>query len=351
MPLLIPVAVIISLSLLSLTSIAPAIAINQLVFILLGLFAFFIFSRIPYTTHHYLIKIYAVAGIILLILPFVFGELTRGAVRWIQLGSFTIQPSEIIKPFVIIIFSFWIAEVKKFNYLTKFGYYILLLVFPALLIFKQPDLGSTLVILAIWLGIFLASKLPKTALFILIIIGALVSPFAWHQLKPYQQQRVSSFINPYADPQLAGYHVIQSVISIGSGGFWGRGLGSGPQSQLKFLPERHTDFIFASLAEEMGFVGSVSLLLAYFWLFKYLLKVSNQAPDEFGRLLVIGVFSLLSFQTVVNLGMNLGLMPITGITLPLVSSGGSSVLAIFISLGIVNNISISSRPKQALEIK
>ena len=165
----------------------------------------------------------------------------------------------------------------------------------------------------------------------------------WRFLKDYQRARVLSFLNPYSDPLGTGYNVIQAVISVGSGKFFGRGLGRGTQSHLYFLPERHSDFIFASLAEELGFLGASLLLVFYFLLLFQILKIAKNAADDFGFLIVTGVFSHLSFQILVNIGMNLGLLPITGITLPLVSTGGSSLLATMVSLGLVENVGRSRR--------
>lgn len=349
--LLLPAVIILILGLTAIVSISFQLGIQQFIFSLFGLAAFLIFAKFPYTSHQYLIKVYGLISLILLILPFLFGSLTRGTIRWIQIGSLTLQPSEIIKPFLIIIFSFFLSQnIKKKNLLHITSYLLLLLV-PVLLIFKQPDLGSTLVIIAAWLGILIASKLPIYGLLAIFSFGLVITPFAWYQFKPYQQQRIVSFLNPYSDPKASGYHVIQSVIAVGSGGLLGRGLGSGPQSQLQFLPERHTDFIFASIAEELGFLGSLILILAFFFLLKRLLDISRQAPDQFGRFLAAGVFTLIFFQFTVNIGMNLGLLPITGITLPLVSSGGSSLLATAISLGLVHNLSQHSQSKTSLEIK
>ncbi len=343
--LLLPAIIILIFGLAAIFSISTPLGINQLFFTFLGLIAFLIFASFPYTSHRYLVWIYGAVSLLLLILPFVFGTLTRGAVRWLQIGSLTLQPSEIIKPFLIIIFSSFMAAGGRILP------YSLLLFAPSVLIFKQPDLGSTLVIIAIWLGILIASKLPLRGLIIVVCLGLTAVPLAWHQFQPYQQQRIVSFINPYADPKTSGYHSIQSIIAVGSGGLLGKGVGLGPQSQLDFLPERHTDFIFASLAESLGFLGSISLLLAYFFLLRRLLLISLKAPDQFGRLLGAGVFTLIFFQVTVNVGMNIGLSPITGITLPLVSSGGSSLLATAISLGLAHNLSRHTHSTSHLEIK
>jgi len=345
MKLVLPIIILLILSTLSLLSVGWTLALNQLGLIGLGVVIFFIFSKIPYDTHRLLVKIYAGVSLVLLLLPFLFGELTRGAVRWISLGLFTLQPSELVKPLLIIIFSSLLA-VK-----ARLGPYLLALVIPAALIFKQPDLGSTLLVSAIWLGMLFVSRIKILTLIILLAVLAIASPVGWHQLKPYQQARWRSFINPYTDPQASGYHLIQSVISIGSGGLFGRGFGRGTQAQLQFLPERHTDFIFASWAEETGLAGSIILLLVYFWLLNSILGISRLAPDELGRLIGMGVFCLIFFQGFVNLGMNLGLVPVTGITLPLVSSGGSSLLGIAACLGLVENIRCLSQNQRPLAIR
>jgi len=318
--------------------------LTQSKFIGIGLIAFFIFSRIPYLIHLHLVKFYSLAGVIFLLLPFIFGTLTRGSIRWIEFSGLTIQPSELIKPFFILVASAWLF------FRHWLWSYFLIFLLPAGLIYKQPDLGSALVIGAIWLGILINSKISFKWILLLIFFVGLFSPFAWHQLKPYQRQRLASFLDPYTDVKNSGYHQIQSVIAIGSGGIFGRGLGRGTQSQLKFLPERHTDFVFASLAEEFGLVGCLVLILSYYFLLKRLIQLINLCQNEFGCLVLSGVFSLIFFQLVVNIGMNLGLLPITGITLPFVSAGGSSFLALSISLGISHNISCSCRTNLPLAI-
>ncbi len=343
--LIIPILIIFSLSLSILFSISPRLAWAQLGYFLLGLLLFSIFSNFNYLHHQPLINHYSFLSLLLLVFPFIFGAVTRGSVRWIQLGSLTLQPSEIIKPFLILIFAHTLSKTPRYFI------YFLSLIIPTILIFKQPDLGSTLVVVVIWLGIWLASDLPKYLLLIFSLILAGLSPLIYLLLKPYQKLRISSFLNPFADPKGSGYQVIQSTIAVGSGKLLGRGLGLGTQSQLNFLPERHSDFIFASLAEELGLFGSMILILAIFFLLKRLLVIASKAPDKFSQLISIGVFSMIFFQSAVNIGMNLGLLPITGITLPLVSAGGSSMLSIMIALGLVSNISSTTINKKGLEIK
>jgi len=349
--LIIPSLLLAIFGLTALTSISVSLAVSQLIYLFVGIAMFILFSRFDYQIHYLLAKLYALGSLLLLLLPFLFGAVTRGAVRWLQIGSLTLQPSELIKPFLIIIFAGFLSSKPSFSQIKRLIISILLLAIPVLLIFKQPDLGSTLVVVVIWLAILFASYIPKAYWLGLTALTLIVGPIGWRFLADYQKQRLITFLNPYADPRGAGYHMLQSIIAVGSGGLLGRGLGSGVQSQLRFLPENHTDFIFASIAEELGFIGAVSLILIYFYLLKRIFNLSQNAPDKFSQLLTIGVFAMLFFQATVNIGMNLGLLPITGITLPLVSSGGSSILATMISLGIVHNISLHQQRKSSLEIK
>jgi len=342
--LIFPAVGVLLIGLLALGGMSPALLVSQLVFLGIGLLAFWFFSHFDYLNHQYLLKHYAVGGLVLLLLPFLFGIATRGAVRWIPLGSFTLQPSEIIKPFLILILAWFLSRSAPKLLELKTGLiYLGLLAVPALLIFKQPDLGSSLVVAAIWLVMLLMSKAPKTYLVILLLLAAVVSPLTWRFLADYQKQRLTSFIDPYADPKVSGYQLIQSVVAVGSGGFLGRGLGHGFQSQLNFLPERQTDFVFATIAEELGTLGAGTLLVLYALLLLRLLKIAKNTSDNFSFLIVIGVFALMTIQGMVNIGMNLGLMPITGVTLPLVSAGGSSLLTTLICLGLVYNISTKGK--------
>lgn len=320
------------LSLLSLGSHSWPAAGFQAAAIVIGLLLYFTLSAYPFDQHRWLARNYFLAVIILLLLPFIFGTVTRGAVRWIPIGSLTLQPSELIKPLLIIIFSAYLTRSQNLK-----GYLLLLLI-PFGLIIMQPDLGTGLVIGAVWFGLLLASRINRQHILVLLTILIIGLPFAYRELHPYQQERLQTFLNPYHDPTDSGYQVIQAMIAVGSGGFSGQGLGNGSQSQLKFLPERQTDFIFASMSEEMGFIAAAGLVLAFWWLLKKLLKTARATTDEFGRLLVIGVTVMIYFQTIVTIGMNLGLLPVTGITLPFVSGGGSSIIASMVSLGLAGSV-------------
>jgi rod shape determining protein RodA len=228
---------------------------------------------------------------------------------------------------------------------------IFLLFFPALFVFLQPDLGSCLVIVFIWLGMVFAKGVKARWLVSGLAFLALFLPLSWHFLKDYQRQRIYNFLQPQNDPLGSGFNVIQSIITVGSGKIFGRGLGRGTQSQLRFLPERHTDFIFASLAEEIGFLGVIVLLSLFFFLLWRILIVAKNAADSFAYFICLGVFNLIFIQVFINIGMNLGILPITGITLPLISYGGSSLISTMICLGLVSSLSRLEEKKEIVEIR
>jgi rod shape determining protein RodA len=347
---LVPVFFLFALSLLILGSLSMMLAVNQLIFIILGLALYFLVSRYPWQQHQFLGKQYFYLTIALLLLPYLFGVVTRGSIRWIPLGSFSLQPSELVKPLLIINFSWYLSRFKKNLDTRALIRYAAIVIIPFLLIFKQPDLGTSLVVLAIGLGLLLLANLSRRQLIVLVIGAGLAASLSWWVLKPYQRERLTGFINPYADPAGSGYQVIQATIAVGDGGWFGQGLGRGSQSQLKFLPERQTDFVFASLAEELGLISGVLLLFAYWRLFKILIGWIQGATDQFASFVIAGVLIMIWFQAAVSIAMNLGVMPVTGITLPLVSAGGSSLLATMISLGLAVSAAKASQNKKTLEI-
>jgi len=347
--LVIPVVFLLILSVAFITSVFPTKLPDLILFILVSLAIFLIFSFIDLEILLSLSPFLFLLSVFLLISVFLLGNVTRGSFRWIPLGSFTIQPSEFIKPFFAL-FSSWYWYRNKFSDKNLLVY--LLFFFPAfVLIFLQPDLGSTLVLFSIFTGMVLFSGVKLKNLLILVIIFLLALPCFWFFLKDYQKTRVVNYFNPYSDPLGDGYNVIQSTITVGSGGLFGRGFGKGTQSHLSFLPERHTDFIFASAAEEFGFTGTTIILILYMILFLKMLSIANLTEDRQNFLLVLGLLFYLSFQTMVNIGMNIGILPITGITLPFLSYGGSSLLTNMISLGIIENISRKNRREGTLVIR
>lgn len=314
-----------------LRSVVPDLITYQISFAIVAIIAFLLFAFTDYRIIFSLNLPIYILSILFLATPFIFGIISRGAFRWIQFGQISIQPSEIIKPFLLITF----AHLATHRKTTQS---IILFLIPALVIFFQPDLGTTLVLAVGWLTIFV-SRTSFRLVLIGLLVAALLLPASWYFLQNYQKDRLLTFVNPYSDPLGKGYHVIQSIIAVGSGGFAGKGLGHGSQSQLRFLPERHTDFIFASLAEELGFIGGLFIIILLTLLLHRIFLISKRAPDTDASLFSLAILSMLTFQIFINIGMNMGLSPITGITLPFLSSGGSSLVSLAITLGILNSIS------------
>jgi len=288
--------------------------------------------------------------ILLLLATHIFGIVSHGSARWLGVGSFRFQPSELAKPLLALSFAFWGSRLhlKKGK---DFLLFLLLFALPFGLIFRQPDLGSALVVVSLWGGVLLTRGINLKAGLLILILLLIIVPLSWGLLRPYQRARVETFLNPQADPLGASYNQIQATIAVGSGGFLGKGLGQGTQSQLQFLPEKQTDFIFANLSEELGFLGSFTVLFLYVLLFSRLLFLAAKAETIFAQLLNIGIFSFLWFQTVIHIGMNIGLLPVTGVTLPFISAGGSSLLATWLSLSLVMLVSAKRGKQPTWEIK
>lgn len=332
---------LVSIGILVIYSSSKELAFQQSIFTGIGLISFFLLSKIELPSIRKLIKPLYIFILLLLVIVFILGIETRGSVRWIPLGIFNIQPSEFAKPALILFLAkFWSGRQTSWLNILKSLLYSAPLI---LLIFKQPDLGSALTIMSIWVGMLFAARISVKKILVLILIFALILPVGWAFLHDYQKERVTSFLAPGSDPLGKGYNLIQSTIAVGSGEMLGRGLGRGTQSRLQFLPEFRTDFIFASIAEELGFLGSVLILSLYLFLLGYLLRVARMANNSFNFLVTAGVVSMFLFQVVVNIGMNVGILPITGITLPLISYGGSSLIATFLSLGMAASCAGNNR--------
>ncbi len=331
-------------------SVATALFPQQLVYALLGFFLFFLVSRIDYRIFERLTWPLFSFTLLGLFSTFLFGHLTRGSIRWVQIGGFTFQPSELVKPLLILVFASFVSFQKDFDFksllLNLFLFFL-----PAFLIFRQPDLGSSLVVVFVWMAIIFASGIAWQWLAFGLLFFVISLPIFWRLLKDYQRERIYTFLRPLSDPLGAGYNMIQAIIAVGSGQLVGRGLGRGTQSHLRFLPERHTDFIFASLAEELGFLGAVLLILAYGLLLWRILQIGQKSIDKLGYLICLGVFTLIISQVFINIGMNLGLVPITGLTLPLVSYGGSSLMATLVSLGLVESVARQTKPQEGIQIR
>ena len=316
-----------------LTSIAPSLVVNQVVWYVAGLIVFLMLRRVHPDVLLKFWRIEYVLSVALLVFVLL-GPEVRGSHRWIFIGGYQFQPSEIVKPFILVSVAAYLSSLKSCTFKAFLGATLLCAV-PFTLIFEQPDLGNSIVYFFSFALMFAGSRFPKRYILIPAAIALIALPYGWHLLEDYQKSRITTFLNPEFDIQGAGYNARQSLIAVGSGGLWGKGLGQGTQSKLQFLPEYHTDFIFASTVEQLGFVGGAVLLTVYFILLNRITAIAVKG-DEFSRLVATGIFAQLFVQIGVNIGMNLGLVPITGITLPLVSFGGSSIIATAMSLAIVD---------------
>ena len=322
-------------------SIAPSLFPLHLTYIFLSFVTFFLFLKVDFEMLSIFSRHLYAASIFLLILPLVIGQVTRGAVRWIPIGPLTIQPSEIVRPVLLLFFAnFLLKEELTAKRLLKGLLYLFL---PVLLILTQPSLGVAILIVVGFLGVLIAASVKRKYILAGMSIFLISVPLIWGTMAPYQRQRVVAFLEPTTDPQGAGYNSIQSMISVGGGKIFGRGLGKGVQTQLAFLPEKHTDFVFASIAEELGFIGSSFLLLGLFVVLWRLIKIIENARSPTARAYVAGLFLTLFGQSVIHIGMNVGLLPIAGIPLPLVSAGGSALLATMMGLAIAVNAQEFSR--------
>jgi len=311
---------------------------RQLMWCLLSWLIFLVFSRIDY---HWFIKLEWILYLIIIlslvaVLFFGSGD-DIGARRWLFFRS--VQPSEFSKVgFAIFLAAFLSVQPEDYGSWQLLLKTSLLSIIPTGLIFLEPDLGSALVIIVLWFSALFFCGFPWKK--ILTVFAGLVSliPFFWLFLHDYQKKRLLSFFAPQSDPLGTGYNVLQSKITIGAGGFWGKGWLSGTQSQLRFLPAHHTDFIFASWCEQLGFIGGIIILVLFLWLIWTIFRVGLGAPDLEGKILTTLFGSILIFQVLINIGMNMGVMPVTGIPLPFISYGGSSLFVNMLAMGIVWNI-------------
>lgn len=306
---------------------------SYFLYIALALLAFLLFSQLDFLVLQSFSTLLYGFSVFLLTLPILIGEVTRGTIRWIQIGGFTLQPAEIARPFLIL----FIAQYLTREELTVRRFFVATALFmgPTFLILLAPSLGVSVLAAVGFVGVVLSLRFNKRLLITAVLMGLMLLPFSWFLLADYQKERVEALFSPSQDPQGIGYNSIQALITVGSGGWTGRGLGEGVQTQLYFLPERHTDFIFASVSEELGFVGAFFVIILLFFLLWRILSVVTRAKNYTARAYAAGVFLTLFAQIMVHIGMNMGLFPITGLPLPLVSLGGSSLLANMIMLGMV----------------
>ena len=317
-------------------------ATRQLVYVGLGLLIMLGLQRFDYRTFKSYTPVIYIIMLTSLVAVEIFGTSALGAQRWITIGVFQFQPSEFSKLLLIIVLSAFYARVYDRCQNLRYLFYSLLLILPPVaLVVTQPDLGTGLVFVAIWASLTLASPVKKRYLVGGGILGLISMPIVYKSLAPYQQNRLLVLFNPQSDRLGVGYNVTQSIIAVGSGGWFGRGLSEGSQSQLNFLPSQHTDFIFAVLAEKLGFVGGILLISLFAILIVRIYWLSTQSNDRFGSFVCIAIASMLLFHVMINIGMNMGIMPVTGIPLPFVSAGGTSMIMSMAAIGLVLNIASS----------
>lgn len=288
---------------------------------------------------HYAYSIYGITLALLLYVLFL-GRTIAGARRWIDLGLVQFQPSEIIKLTLVLALAKYFQDHQDGRPYDLFRLWkpILMLLVPFVLVLLEPDLGTAIILLLVSFSILLFLGLSRRSIVVLFLLGIASLPAGWVFLKDYQKDRLLTYLDPSRDPLGSGYHILQSKIAIGSGGFWGKGFLHGTQSRLHFLPEQHTDFIFSVFAEQWGFVGSMVLLLAYLAVILWALHLSTRAKDMFGMIVSLGVTFLLFWHVAINIGMGTGLLPVVGIPLPLFSYGGSFLLVVLLSVGVLLNI-------------
>jgi rod shape determining protein RodA len=311
---------------------------RQALFAVSGLALVLLVAAFDYRFYENLHRLLYVVTIVLLVAVLAVGEITQGVQRW--LGTNAIQPSELAKIVIIIGLAKLLAghdgEMGQLRYLLLSLGYVLL---PMVLIYLQPGLSTALMLGFIWLAMVLMAGVRLLHLGTLTAAGALASPLIWLTLRDYMRERILLFINPQGNPD-DYYNVQQALISIGSGGWLGKGFGNGTQSQLHFLRVRHTDFIFSVIGEELGVLGTIVLFVLFFILLWRILRVAALAQDPFGRHICVGVAAVIFLQTSINIGVNLGLLPVTGLPLPFVSYGGSSLWTFLISLGLVESVAM-----------
>ena len=316
--------------------------IKQIQWICIGFaamaFTFFVDYRFL-TRHAY--WIYAIS-IVLLLIVFAGGHATRGSQRWIAFAGFTLQPSELVKLTVILALAKYFDRhrINRGYRLPELIVPFLMVVLPMLFILKQPDLGTALITLVLFLSLVCFVGLDWRSFLLAAAGGLVLVPGGWFLLHDYQKERILTFFSPERDPLGSGYHIIQSMIAIGSGGFFGKGFLQGSQTQLKFLPEQQTDFVFSVFAEEWGFLGAITLLLLFMWLIFWGIKIVIHSRDYSGALVAFGVTVLIFTEVFINIGMVLGILPVVGIPLPFLSYGGSSLVVLMMAVGLLLNISV-----------
>ncbi len=319
----------------------PGYFFSQLIWAVVAILAGTVIYAVDYRIHERLATFLFIAGVVLLVLVFL-NRPIGGSRRWVILGPARLQPSELMK----VLLALMLAKYFHNRPTPEQGYTIfnlrmfwVILFAPVLLVLLEPDLGTALMLGFIGFTILMFVKLRPRTILILLLIATISIPIAWNfVLKPYQKQRIMTLFDPDSDPRGTGYHRRQSIIAVGSGQMTGKGFQNGTQTQLRFLPEQHTDFIFSVWAEEQGFVGSAGLLILYLIMIMSGIHIASKAREKFGAILAVGVTSIIFWQVLVNIGMVIGVLPVVGVTLPLMSYGGTSLVVSLICIGVLLNI-------------
>lgn len=330
-------------TLFSITSVSQKtqLAVNQGIYFIIGFALYFLIVAFNYRqlrSYGFYLYLFGLAGIILVIF---FGQTVFGSRRSIDFGPLQYQPSEFMKLFLLFFGAYFFAD-RKVSVRSTIVY-IFLIIVPIIFVYLQPDLGTTLVLAATALSIFIAARPSKKIILVSAAVLLLAIPVGWLSLKDYQKERLTTFLNPMSDPLGSGYNVNQSKIAVGSGGLTGKGFGNATQSQLQFIPVAHIDFIFSGWAEATGFMGSAAMIVGFLLLIWRVINAGYLSQDSFGYLFCMGASGMLIFQAFVNIAMNIGLAPVTGIPLPLVSYGGASIITTMMILGVVQNIYMRRR--------
>jgi len=324
---------------------------KQLASLVFGLVFIFIIALSNFRLLKNYRRVIYIVGLVLLVGVLFFGQTIRGTTGWYAIGPINFQPAELAKICLLVLMASYLSERSGIHFAFRQlvavsvlgGAYVLL-------VMAQPDLGSAVVLFSVWIGLLLLANVQKKYIAIILIAFVIIGIFGWFfVLHDYQKERVLTFLDPGRDPLGQGYNVTQAVIAVGSGGFFGRGLGFGSQSQLKFLPESQTDFIFAVVAEELGLIG-IGLIFALFGIvFWRLIKITRRVGDDFSMFLILGIAIFIFTQFAINIAMNLGWFPVTGITLPFLSYGASSLLIFLILLGIAESVAVHAAPGSSYE--
>ena len=342
--LLLGIFCLMTLSLITLYSVSPDWVVPQLIRLAIAVTAMLVMAQIPPEVYQRWTPIIFLIGVLLLIAVLVFGHTGKGAQRWLDLGFTKFQPSEIMKLIMPFAVAYYISQYTLPVRLKYAVIALLIVILPTLLIAKQPDLGTSILVASSGIFVLFLSGISWVYIIIATVAVLAFAPVLWFYLMhDYQRSRVMTLFNPEADPLGAGYHIIQSKIAIGSGGFWGKGWQQGTQSQLEFLPERHTDFIFSVYSEEFGFMGILLLLTIYLFIIGRGLWIANQAQDAFTKLVAGSIILTFFVYIFVNIGMVSGLLPVVGVPLALISYGGTSIVTLLAGFGVLMSFNTHKR--------